>query len=245
MGDMGDALAEHPFFAEAWAQKLCYYVNSSPCLASDPEFQRVVSAFRTANHSWNVLVSELFSSPITTHAAETQTVATSGGVVAVSRRDHLCAALNNRLGFTDVCGLNLLSKRQQQALIPSIVGGLPSDGYGRGSTVPVLPNEPTLFYRAATENMCAAIAVQVIDVPAAKQVPNVKQWSSAEPDAAIADFVASLMALTSSDPRSAQATALLQGHFKTATEQGASAADALRSTFVIACMAPSAISIGL
>src|SRR5262249_14797468 len=46
MGDMGDALAGHPLFAEAWAEKLCYYVNSSPCLSSDPEFPRVVSGVR-------------------------------------------------------------------------------------------------------------------------------------------------------------------------------------------------------
>jgi hypothetical protein len=245
MAEMGDALAQHPLFASAWAQKLCYYVNSSPCVDSDPEFQRIVAAFQSANYSWNTLVTEVLASPITTHAADTATYEANGEVIAVSRRDHLCAALNNRLGFTDACGLNLLSKKAQLALIPSIVGGLPSDGYGRGSTIPVLPNEPTLFYRAATENMCAAIAAQVIDVPAAKQLPDVKQWSSANPDAAIADFVAILMAFTPSDPRSAPAAAILKGHYTTATQQGATATDALRSTFTTACMAPSSISIGL
>jgi hypothetical protein len=220
-------------------------VNSTACLASDPEFLRIVSAFQSSNYSWDVLLIELLSSPITTHASKTDTVAATGEVVAVSRRDHLCAALNNRLGLTDVCGLNLLSKRQQQSLIPSIVGGLPSDGYGRGSTAPVLPNDPTLFYRAATENMCGAIAAQVIDVPPAKQVAGVKLWSSTQPDAAIADFVATIMALTPSDPRSAPATALLKGHFTKATQQGASASDALKSTFITACTAPSAVSIGL
>jgi hypothetical protein len=244
VADFGEALAEHPLFAEAWAEKLCYYVNSAPCLSSDPEFQRVVSAFQNSNHSWNVLVTELLASPITTHAGKTETVATNGGVVAVSRRDHLCAALNHRLGFTDVCGLNLLSKRAQP-LIPSIVGGLPSDGYGRGSTIPVLPNEPTLFYRAGVENICAAVAAQVIDVPVARQVPGVKLWSSTDPDGAIADFVATLMALTPSDPRSAPAMALLEEHFASARAQGASASDALKSTFTAACMAPSAISVGL
>ena len=138
----------------------------------------------------------------------------------------------------------MLSKRAQ-SVVPSIVGGLPSDGYGRGSTIPVLPNEPTLFYRAGTENICAAIAAQVIDVPVAKQVPNVKLWSSADPDGAIADFVGTLMALTTSDPRSAPAKALLKDHFTAARQQGASAADALKSTFITACMAPSAISVGL
>ena len=28
-------LAKHPFFASAWAQKLCYYVNSAPCAPAD------------------------------------------------------------------------------------------------------------------------------------------------------------------------------------------------------------------
>src|SRR5262249_16194992 len=118
VNEFGDALAHHPRFAGAWVQKLCYYVNSSACLASDPEFQRVVGVFESWNYSWDVLLTELLSSPLTTHAAKTDTVATTGEVVAVSRRDHLCAALNNRLGLTDVCGLNLLSKRQQQSLIP-------------------------------------------------------------------------------------------------------------------------------
>jgi hypothetical protein len=244
VSEMGAALAAHPFFAQAWAEKLCYYANSAPCLTTDPEFQRVVGVFQSSNYSWNTLVTDLLSSPITTHAADTQTVDKGGEVIAVSRRDHLCAALNNRLGLTDVCGLNLLSKKQQSQ-VPTIVGGLPSDGYGRGSTIPVLPNEPTLFYRAATENMCASVAAQVIDVPANKQVPGVKLWSSTAPDAAIADFVSIVMALTPSDPRSGPATDLLKGHFTAAVQQGASASDALKSTFITACIAPSAISIGL
>jgi hypothetical protein len=73
----------------------------------------------------------------------------------------------------------------------------------------------------------------------------VKQWSSAQADAAIADFVQIVMALVPSDPRSAPSTALLKSHFAQAQTQGASPTDALRSTFVVACLAPSAVSIGL
>jgi hypothetical protein len=243
MSDLASTLAGHPLFPEAWAQKLCYYVNSSACVSDDPEFQRVVDAFKSSGFSWNTLVTELLSSPIITNAAETKTATTRGEVVAVSRRDHLCAALNVRLGFTDVCGLNLLTKKQ--SLVPTIVSGLPSDGYGRGSTVPVLPNAPTLFYRAATENICASIAAQVIDVPAAKRLPDVKQWSSTEPDAAMSDFVSIVMGLAPSDPRSASALGILKKHFDAATTQGSTPADALKSTFVAACLAPSAVSIGL
>jgi hypothetical protein len=246
VADFGQALAEHPLFAQAWTQKLCYYANSSPCEVGDPEFRRVVDVFQRSRFSWKALVRELFSSPLTTGATPTATtIDNAGGVVAVARRDHLCAALNVRLGFVDVCALDALSKAAAQTTVPEIVSGLPSDGYGRGSEAPVLPNQPTLFYRAAVENICEAVAAMVIDVPSAKQVRNVKQWSSAQPDAAIADFVGTVMALAPSDARSAKATALLHAHFTAAVQSSATASDALKSTFVAACLAPSAVSVGL
>jgi hypothetical protein len=243
MADLGNVLATHPLFAGAWAQKLCTYVNSAPCKPDDPEFQRVVGVFTSSSYSWNALVHELLSSPIVTNASETATADAVGEVVAVERRDHLCAALDNRLGFADVCALDATTRRS--GAIPQIVSGLPSDGYGRGSTTPVLPNQPTLFYRAGLENICEAVAGQVIDVTSSKQVAGVKYWSSTAPDAAIADFVGTVMALVPSDPRAAPATALLTSHFTAAMQQGASASDALKSTFVTACLAPSAVSIGL
>ena len=108
---------------------------------------------------------------------------------------------------------------------------------------PVLPNAPTLFYRAGVENICVAAAAQVIDV--AKPVSGVKQWSSSNPDAAIADFVSTVMALAPSDPRASAALDLLKAHFTQAKAQGVTASDALKSTFVAACLAPSSISMGL
>jgi hypothetical protein len=245
MADFGATLANHPLFASAWAQKLCYYVNSAPCTATDPEFQRVVSAFQSSNYSFDVLVTELFSSPLVTEVSETQTADDQGEVVAVARRDHLCAALDNRLGFSDVCNLRATTKKTAKGVIPAIASGLPSDGYGRGATAPVLPNSPTLFFRAGVENICGAVAAEVIDVPTAKQVAGVQQWSSADPDSAIADFVSLIMGLPASDPRADQATGLLEDHYTAALGQGASATNALRSTFVTACLAPSFVSIGL
>jgi hypothetical protein len=245
IGDMGQALGQHPLFAPAWVQKLCTYVNSAPCVDSDPELQRVVGVFEGSNMSWNALVAELVTSPLVTNATETLTAQTNGEVIAVARRDHLCAALNNRLGLTDVCGLDAVTKKQAAMIVPQIAAGLPSDGYGRGATMPVLPNAPTLFYRAGTENICETVAAQVIDVASAKQVMGQRYWSSTAPDAAIADFVSTVMGLVASDPRTAQATSLLSGHYAAAMQQGATASDALKSTFVTACLAPSAVSIGL
>ena len=244
IADFGAALASHPLVASGWAEKLCYYLNSSSCDAMDPEFQRVVNVFQSSGYQWNTLVKELATSPLTTNAAPTQTVQESGEVVAVSRRDHLCAALNARLGFTDVCALDALSKRAMTTTIPEIVSGLPSDAYGRGSVAPVLPNDPSLFFRAGMENICEVVAAQVIDNASAPA--GVKQWSSTQPDAAIADFVGVVMAVTPSDPRSSQLQSLLKAHFTSASQMsGISATQALRSTFVTACLAPSAVTIGL
>ncbi|MFL5305123.1 MAG: DUF1585 domain-containing protein [Polyangia bacterium] len=242
VADLGAALAQHPLLPQAWVQKLCTYATSAACAADDPEFQRLVAAFQASGLSWNTLVTELFASPLVTNAAPTNGAVAA---VAVSRRDHLCAALNARLGFADLCALNAPSKKQLSQPVAQIASGLPSDGYGRGATMPVLPNAPTLFYRAGAENICASVAAQVIDVPASKQVAGVKTWSSTDPDGAIAEFVSLVMALTSGDPRAAQATSILQAHFAAARQQGASATAALQSTFVAACLAPSASAIGM
>ncbi len=242
--DFGKALASHPLVASGWVQKLCYYVNSAPCDSIDPEFTRLVGLFQSSGYAWNALVKALLTSPIVTNTASTQTLETNGEVVAVARRDHLCAALNARLGFTDVCGLDALGKKAMATAIPEIVSGLPSDAYGRGSVAPVLPNQPTLFFRAGVENICEAVAVQVVDATTAQA--GVKQWSSTQPDAAIADFVGTVMGLASSDPRFSASQALLKAHFAAATQTaGITATQALRSTFVVACLAPSAVSIGL
>jgi hypothetical protein len=248
--DLASTLATHPLVAAAWATKLCYYVNSYECQSTDPEFQRIVDDFKAKNFNWNSLVAEMLASPLTTYASPTESATRNAYVVAVSRRDHLCAALNARLGFTDVCALSAMTPTPPGAVVPDIVAGLPSDGYGRGAVAPVLPNQPTLFYRAGTENICEQIASEVIDTPAAtlaelkKANPGLKQWSSSDPQTAISDFVGTLMGLVPSDPRSAKAQAMLESHFTQASAM-TNATEALQSTFITACLAPTAVSIGL
>jgi hypothetical protein len=244
--DFGQLLATHPLVAKAWGQKLCYYVNSAPCSADDPEFLRILDQFAASGSSWTTLVKALLASPITTNARKTATAVTRGAVVAVSRRDHLCAALNHRLGFVDICQLDATVQGGRAAsAISQIVSGMPSDGYGRGATIPVLPNQPTLFYRAGLENVCAAVSAMVIDAAPNPAQPGARQWSSAQPDVAIAEFVSTVMALPPSDPRAAQAHAVLTSHITAARESGATPRDALRSTFVVACLSPSFIGIGM
>jgi hypothetical protein len=99
-----------------------------------------------------------------------------------------------------------------------------------------------MFYRGGVENLCESIAQLVVDNP--KAPPGAKTWSSANPNPAIADFVSLVAALPPSDPRASALTSALQAHFMSAKQQ-VNATAALQSTFTMACMSPSAVSIGL
>ncbi len=251
--DLATTLSTHPLFAQAWVQKLCYYVNSQACETSDPEFTRIVGDFQNASYSWNDLVVDILSSPLTTNAKPTQTTTDNGAVVAVSRLGHFCAALNFRLGFSDVCGLLPTTVPPSRPVV-EVAGGLPSDGYGRGATAPVLPNAPSLFYRSGTENICESVAQLVIDNKT--PIAGTRNWSSSSPASvaqAETDFVQVIMGIVPSDPRYAQALSILQAHYAAAlaaTDPVTDASDftttaALQSTFTAACLAPSAVTIGL
>ncbi|HEY1958988.1 MAG TPA: hypothetical protein VGH28_25420 [Polyangiaceae bacterium] len=242
--DFANALATHPLVPQAWAEKLCYWLNSQACATDDPAFQQIVADF-AQSLSWTKLVTELVTSPITTNASVTKTAQEEGELVAVSRKYHLCTALDSRLGLTDVCGLDLT--KTVYSGIPIIAPGLPSDGYGRGAPVPVLPNQPSLFFRAGLENICADVAPTVVDPTT--PISGAKNYSSASQttvNAAIADFVDNLMGVVPSDPRSALLQAQLLAHYQAAVAtSGIKPTDALRSTFVVACLTPSLGSIGM
>jgi hypothetical protein len=235
LDDFGAVLARHPLTAPAWVQKLCHYVNSGPCDEDDPEFVRIVSLFRESGYAWNALVAAHLTSPLTVHDE----------VVAVSRRNHLCAALDARLGLTDTCGLDVLGSGSI-GTVRDIASGLPSDAYGRGAVAPILPNDPTLFFAAGVRNICESVAAEVVDAAPRARADRRRHWSSTNPDAAIADFVSDVMALSSSDTRAAPARELLKSHFTAALrEPGITATEALRSTFAVACQSPAAVSMGL
>jgi hypothetical protein len=242
--DFGAALASHPLVAQAWVEKLCYWINSQACAPDDPELQRIVARF-ASGYSWTKLVEDLATSPITTNATSTKTAQEEGELVAVSRKYHLCTALDSRLGLTDVCGLDLT--KTVYSGIPIIAAGLPSDQYGRGAPVPVLPNQPSLFYRSGVENICADVAGMVVDPTTSILGAKVYlSTSKANITAAIADFVTNMMGVVPSDPRSTLLETALQGHYTSAVgTSGVKPTDALKSTFVVACLTPSLIGIGM
>ena len=240
LSDLAFQLASHPRFAEAWTQKLCTYANAAPCAVDDPEFMRIEDAFKTSGFSWSVLVRELFSSPITTNASKTMTASQVGVTVPIARRDHFCAALSNRLGVPNACGLaGGAPLTASQSAAHRIATNMPSDGYSRGAEAPMLANDPNIFFRAGAENICHTMADQLVDGLEGSR------YSSHAPEAAVADLVATVMALTTTDPRAEAARAILLDHFTAATKGGATATDALKSTFVLACLAPSSVALGM
>ena len=193
MTGLAATLAAHPLLPSAWVQqKLCYYANSEACQTTDPEFERIVGVFKSSGYSWNALIRTIFASPLLTYAAPTSTAEQTREVVAVSRRDNLCAALNDRLGLTDVCALDALSEVSAKTTLPVIVSGLPSDGYGRDAVAPVLPNQPTALFPRRHGDASAKPSRRSSSTPHTPRRA-LKQWSSSSPPgAAIADFVDTL-----------------------------------------------------
>jgi len=100
----------------------------------------------------------------------------------------------------------------------------------------VLANDPNLFFRTGLENICASLAGQLVDAG------STTRWSSTSPDPAIADFVHVLIGIEKA--RDTMPLTILQGHFQAAKAAGLSASDALKSTFALACLAPSVAGIG-
>ncbi len=108
--DTTDAGGPLPLFAVSVAQQLCFWANSNACSQSDPVFRGIVADFVSSNYNFPALVKELFSSALVTGAAATTTYpADSSGnetvPISISRQAHLCAALSNRMGISDVCAL--------------------------------------------------------------------------------------------------------------------------------------------
>src|SRR6202171_2750959 len=235
--DLASQLAGHPDFAGAWVEKLCTWANSARCDETDGEFARIAAIFADSNYDWKTLELVLFSSPLVTYLAPTRTVSQGGEVFPVSRRDHLCATLSNRLRIPDACGLDVNTVVPAELKpVQFIAGVLPSDAYSRGAEEPVLANDPNLFFRTGMENICVGLAEHLIDASVGSR------WSSTSPDAAIGDFVHVLMGLGAG--RDAPRVSILTAHMASARAAGLSASDALKSTFVLACLSPSVVGIG-
>ena len=226
VGDFAAALANHPLFATAWVQKLCYYANSQACDVTDPEVLRIAKAFTDSNYDFLTLVKELFTSPLVTGAAQTQSYTDSDLLVSITRRQHFCQMIDQRLGTVNTC-LNA----------GSVVNLIPQDEFSRGSPVPVQPAVTGLFHFAAAEKVCSTIAT--------KLVTTTGRFKVGAPQASILDMVGYLMGLPTSHSRYVVTYNQLTNHYNQARLLGASTTSALQDTFTVACMSPDVMGVGL
>jgi hypothetical protein len=262
LGQVTDGNPSQPLkqFAAAITQYLCFYANSTGCSASDPLFRQIASDFASNNYDFLGLIKEFFASTIVTGVpaapdagvvepsidggASAPTTA-DGGVppgeppISISRRQHFCDALSNRLGITDVCQLAVPLPSQTQAATSTIAQSLADDTFSRGAQSPVTPSEPNLFFRAAVEELCENLAPQLVDAKTGTSV-----YSSSNVTSALDQMVQTIMGYPPSDPHYTLALQILTTHQQTA--QGKSnASTALQSTFVLACESPTSVGIGL
>ena len=262
--DTTDAGGPLPLFALSVAQQLCFWGNSNACSASDPAFRSVVADFVSSNYNFPSLVKELFSSPLMTGAAATATYpADSSGnatvPITISRQAHLCAALSNRMGVSDVCALQAAVPTSAQSTTLTIAGSVAADAFSRGSQTPVTPAYPDLFYRAATEELCENVAKLVVDATGGPYTSS--STSCTNGDGLLTKFVEQVMGLNPSDTLHDGAVSILETHcaaaakVKTTTTGGgfggggttstSAQTNSVRSTFVLACESPSSLGIGL
>jgi hypothetical protein len=236
--DLGTLISTHPAFGPAWVEKLCEYATSASCDETDPEFIRIVGVWEASNYNWNTLVATLFSSPLVTYSAPTQTAAEQGDTVSIARQAHLCALLSNRLGVADICGLLATTAVSGKPLktVQTIAAGYAADQYGRGIVAPLLTSGPNLFMRAGLENMCMQIAEVVVTKGDGGVYP------TDDPQADIQSMTSNLMGLTSD--RSAGPLSVLQQHYAV-TSADAGVTNGLQSTFVLACESPYVAGLGL
>jgi hypothetical protein len=235
----GNALSR---FALHMTQKLCFFANSARCVETDPEMRRVASAFQSANYDFRALVRELFSSPLVTSAASTATFVSDGVTISLARRDQLCHALSNRLAKPDLCEIGLPTPTDVTTATNRLAGALPADAFSRGSENPVTAPDPNLFYRAASELVCEAIAVKVVDAATA---PVFSSANATAVTSAIEEMVNRVMGVPASDPKHTASVKALSDHFNAAKAGGATATNALRSTFSAACQSPPSLALGI
>jgi len=225
--ELATALARHPQFATGWTQKLCYWANSQACSEQDPEFQRVADAFRSSQFDFKTLLVELMSSPLVTGASETLTVRDQPGFVSITRRQHLCQMLDARLGLENAC-----------SVAESFASLVPRDDFARGSAEPVMTAVTGLSHHAATEKLCSRLATRLV-----ARGPQ-GRFSPAAPQVALDEMVERLMGLDAQHPQHDGARATLSDHYEQALARS-NPTTALRSAFIVACMSPQVMALGL
>ena len=233
----------------AWVQKLCYYANSAPCDADRSRVPAHRRVFQSSSYSWNALVAELLSSPLTTNATpDADRRRRNGEVVAVvAPRPPVRGARTTASGFTDVCGLDATTTKQLHDDGPA----RSSAGCRRTATAAARRSRAAqpadaLLPRGHREHLRGGGRAGHRRAGRQADAPGVKQWSSAQPDGRhrrLRRDRDGARAVRSALGAGAQPPARRTSRPR--CSRGPPPPTRSQSTFVAACLAPSAVSIGM
>ena len=234
------AMAEHPGVPDGLGTEAVPIRQQQRVPGSRPRVQRVAGKFRDSNFDFYTLVRELFSSPLVTYTEATKTAEEIGVTIGIARREALCARLSTRLNIADVCNLTGATAlpRNLAASAVNLSAGVAGSTYARADVQPVMPHDPNLFFSSATEKLCMMLAGNLVETATGP-------WKVATKDAALNDFVHVLMGIPGGDQRAPLLRDILGKHYDAAIVAKEKAPDALRSSFVLACSSPLAVSSGL
>jgi len=221
-----DKIAQHPQFASAWTQKLCYYANSQACDEKDPEFIRIATAFEASGFDLKALYADLFSSPLVTGAEYSESYDSRRWLISITRQNHLCRLLDEHLEENDVCSEG-----------STFIGLIPDDDFARGKAVPVQTSLSSSFHFAAVDALCERLA--------ARLVSGGNTFDANDQEGALAKMLDGLLGLPEGHSRRAEWATELSEHFQAARDAGANNTTAMRSTFTLACTSPEVMAMGL
>ncbi|WP_394202733.1 hypothetical protein [Marinagarivorans algicola] len=271
--DLAKIIAEHPEFPKAWIQKLCMWGNSQRCDDTDPEFKRIVQVFKDNNLNYRLAVREFFSSPLFTGTELTKNHETHEFILSLSRGDHLCQAMQNRLDTLkginnpsadtiEVCpkpcfyknGKFLKSCRDEKHF-----GLIPPDTFDRAKTDFVQVFQVGPFDVKSLDQKCAQLAEDVVK-NTNKGIIN----SAQDIDKTIGQLVEHIIGLPKNHLRHDELTAGLKRIYDLSTHSTACSSgvnptqqnaiscgyshtklEAVRNLFFAACSSPDILSIGM
>jgi hypothetical protein len=246
---LGKAIATHPLFAEAWSQKVCVWANAERCEASDPEFQRVVAAFRDSNHDFKTLLREFFASPLSTYGSRTKTSDKHGVIFSVASREQICHRISNRTGRKDVCMLetafHVYFPGSRFPAYQNAVA-IPKTEYLRGESMAVVPREPGILFQPGADSYCSFLSETFVDNVTATSGP--VRWGAQELPQSLSEFVTIVMNVPKEDSAYQELFDALKEHYEQTYEltveqpHNSRRYQALRSTFEMACSSPYAVA---
>lgn len=229
--DLGRVIANHPDFAPAWVQKLCFWSNSQNCVESDPEFKRVATSFKDSDFNFNELMVTFYSSDLIKMDIEERSERAKPAFGSISRYQHVCQLLERR--FSDLAGSRVNPCNESAGGVSTLSETIPADEWTRGALAPATPTLPNMFSTTTMENMCRNIALN-------------HYGSKTFPVSAIGAFLddyllPSILGVPRGDAIRAGVRKVLVDHYravKNANGVNTSEKDALVSVFTLGCSSP-------